>query len=293
MTRCGAAAVRPQSFVPGRPKWWQWAAILSLDAPAVALAWQGMFARVASARLAGHHVVLLGLSVWLAYSADRWIEGWRLTVETVSTQRHYFFLRWRWPAFGVWLAVLVFGVGLALVRFTAREWVVSLGLLAATLVYLLSHQLLHRENPWRVPKELCVAAIIALGAALYPAISDGARMAALAGPVLLLFLLGLANCLLISDWEREVDALHRQTSLALQFAQVRHLARWLPVGIALLGLAQALASTGAVRQAAWCGTASAALLAVIAQLQTRLGWERARVLADAALLTPLVLLALG
>lgn len=292
MTSTGAVAGRTESFVPGRAKWWQWAAILSLDAPAVSLAWQAMFAKVAGARLAGHYFVLLGLSVWLAYSADRWIEGWRLTVETVRTQRHYFFLRWRWPAFYVWLVVLGCGVGLAFARFTVREWTASLALLAVTMVYLLSHQLIHRESLWRVPKELCVAVIIALGAALYPAASDGVRMAALSGPVIMLFLLGLANCLLISDWEREVDARHRQTSLALQFTQVRHLARWLPAGIAILGAAQALTARGAVRQAAWCGTASAVLLTVISHNQRRMGWERARVLADAALLTPLVVIVL-
>jgi hypothetical protein len=122
-----------------------------------------MLARVAGVRLAPHHVALLGISVWLAYAADRWIEGWRLTARTVRTQRHYFFLRWRWPAFGAWLAVLAFGIGLAWEKFSSREWVASLGLLAVTLVYLLSHQFLHRNHPWRVPKELCVAVIIVLG----------------------------------------------------------------------------------------------------------------------------------
>ena len=34
-------------FVPGKPHWWQWPTILSLDAPAVALLWQWQLARVA------------------------------------------------------------------------------------------------------------------------------------------------------------------------------------------------------------------------------------------------------
>jgi hypothetical protein len=84
-------------FVLGRPEWWLWPTILSLDAPAVALAWQSLLALVVGVKLAAHHSVLLGLSVWLAYAADRWIEGWRLTPQTVRTQRHAFFLRWRWP----------------------------------------------------------------------------------------------------------------------------------------------------------------------------------------------------
>jgi hypothetical protein len=286
----GAATVKP--FVPGQPKWWQWPTILSLDAPAVALAWQGLFAAVAGVRLEPHHRWLLGLSVWLAYAADRWIEGWRLDAGTVRTQRHYFFMRWRWPAFVVWVAVLAGGVTLAIVSFTVIEWAGSLGLLAVTLPYLLSHQLLHRDHPWRVPKEFCVAAIIATGAALYPALLAHERWLVLVAPGLLLVLLGLANCLLISDWEREVDTRHRQTSLALQYAHTRQIARWLPGGIALLGGILWFTHGGAARQAGWCATASALLLLELARMQPRLGREAARVLADVVLLTPLIAWAL-
>ena len=59
---------------------WLWPTILSLDAPAVALVWQALLARVIGLSLATHHVGLLGLSVWLAYATERWIEGWRLAV---------------------------------------------------------------------------------------------------------------------------------------------------------------------------------------------------------------------
>ena len=281
------------TFAPGRPKWWQWPTILSLDAPAVALAWQALFARIVGAKLAPHHVCLLGLGVWLAYAADRWIEGWRLTIRTVRTQRHYFFMRWRWPALGVWLAALAAGVGLAITRFSSREWAASLGLLVIVLAYLLSHQFLHRNHPWRLPKEICVAAIIALGAALYPAVAAPGNIAALAGPGVLLGLLGLANCLLISDWEREVDKRHGQTSLALQFAPARRVARGLPVGVAVAGAGLALLASGATRDAAWCAAASAGLLFALALAQPRIGRERARLLADVVLLTPLVALALS
>lgn len=275
----------------GRPEWWLWPTILSLDAPAVALAWQSLLALVVGVRLAAHHIVLLGLSVWLAYAADRWIEGWRLTPQTVRTQRHAFFLRWRWPTFAVWLTILLGAVGLAVARLNLREWVASLGLLAATLVYLLSHQLLHRHHPWRVPKEVCVAVIIALGAALYPATLASERLVHLAGPVLLFLLLSLANCLLISVWEWEVDIQHGQTSLALSYSQTQVIARWLPSGIALLGLGLALTHNGAIRNAATCGVFSAVLLAGLARAQPQLGREHSRVLADVVLLTPLIGLA--
>lgn len=283
-------SVKHREFIPGRPWWWQWPTILALDAPAVALTWQAMMARVANVTLRPDQIVLLGVSVWLAYTADRWIEGWRLSMNTVRTQRHYFFLRWRWPAFGIWIVILAGGVGLALIRFTRREWVASLAMLVPTLLYLLSHQLFHRDHPLRVPKEICVAAIIALGSALYPATLATDRLRLLAAPTALFMLLCLANCLLISKWEREVDLSHGQTSLALRFSRARSAAGGLPYGIFFLSVGMAVWSGGATRAAAWCGAASAVLLATFNFVQSRIGWERARLLADVALLTPLLAL---
>lgn len=286
-----AATENPEStFVPGRVRWWQWPTVLSLDAPLVAIAWQGAVGHAVSASAAPHHAVLLGIGVWLAYAADRWIEGWRLTPATVRTQRHYFFLRWRWPSFGVWLGVLAAGVELAFRELGAREWLFSLGLLGPTLAYLLSHQFLHRDNPWRVPKEVCVAGILAVGVALYPAATTNGPPAAvlpLVAPTGLFFLLALANCLLISDWEREVDRAQGQTSLALHHPAARALAARLPWVVAALALTQAFAHHGPARAVALCAAVAALLLGGLARVQARLGRERARVLADLVLLTPL------
>ncbi len=82
-------------FTPGRPHWWQWPTVLSLDAPAIALVWQALLARVVQVTLGWPEAFVLGCSVWLAYAADRWIEGWRLDPAQIRTQRHYFYQRWR------------------------------------------------------------------------------------------------------------------------------------------------------------------------------------------------------
>lgn len=276
--------------VPGRPWGWQWPTILALDAPAVAVAWQCMLARVAGVTLRPYHVVLLGISVWLAYAADRWIEGWRLSKETLRTQRHYFFLRWRWPSFGVWVVVLVVGIGLAIYRFTSREWLASLGMLVATLLYVLSHQFLHRAYLWRLPKEICVAVIIALGAVLYPATLATDKLHLLAPSTGLFVLLCLANCLLISVWEHEVDLHHGQKSFAFQFSHARAFANALPYGILALSIGIACFSGGATRIVAWCSAASAIMLATLNAVQPKVGRELAHLLADVALLTPLLAL---
>ena len=133
-----------------------------------------------------------------------------------------------------------------------------------------------------------MAVIIALGAALYPATLAPDRLPVLAAPTVLFMLLCLANCLLISEWERKIDLSHGQTSLALRFSRSRTIAGGLPYGIFAISVGLAALSSGATRTAAGCGLASAALLAALNYLQPGIGRERAHLLADLALLTPWV-----
>ncbi|HTJ77871.1 MAG TPA: hypothetical protein VL357_02650 [Rariglobus sp.] len=295
-----------QSFKPGNPYWWQWLTVLSLDAPLVALAWQTLFARILKVELPWQQPVLLGLAVWVIYAADRWIEGWRLSPETVLTQRHHFYILWRWPVFMIGLAVILVGLGLAVVWLPGREWAASTVLAIPTAVYLLSHQFFHREHPGRIPKELCIAALFPLGTALapivfaLPTILHGqslveiivGRLEALWIPLGLFGLLCLANLVLISAWETEVDAQHGQTSLALQFSHRLGLIRSLPWLLACLGAAVSVGMHGIDRVAGICATVSAILLGVLDYVEPRIGRQAARIFVDLTLLSPAVALLL-
>ena len=292
-------------FIPGRPHWWQWLTVLSLDAPLVAVVWQALFARILGVGLGWYQHVLLGLTVWIVYAADRWIEGWRLSAETVQTQRHFFYIRWRWPVFGIGFAAIIFCAVLALTHLDRREWAAGFILVAPILVYLLSHQLVHRHHPWRVPKEICIACIFCLGTALAPAVLalpanqsiyhalrdiGAAPLAPLWIPLGLFGLLCLANLALISTWEADVDQKHGQTSVALQFARGLRLIRALPWLLAALGLAAAFGTHHMDRTTGLCVTASGLLLGWLDLLEPKLGREAARAFVDLALLTPAVAL---
>jgi len=281
---------RLKNFVSGRPYWWQWPTVLSLDAPAVVLLWQWLLARTARVALGWPHALVLGSSVWLAYAADRWIEGWQLAPGEARTQRHHFYQQWRWPVAVLWLLVLAADLATACTRFTLREFEAGLVLLAPVLAYLLSHQFIHRHHPWRAPKEVCVAALLAGGVALFPLAQPAVALQPLAGPLVLFTLLCFANCALISVWEREVDSSHGQTSLARQFRRGAAFSRALPWMLAAVAALLASTETGDDRLAAGCAIASSVLLGTIDRLEARLGWQLARVLADVALMTPLVLL---
>ena len=296
----------PQSFKPGKPYWWQWLTVLSLDAPLVALAWQALFARILKVQLPWPQTVLLGLAVWVIYAADRWIEGWRLSPETVLTQRHHFYILWRWPVFMIGIAVILVGLSLAIAWLPNRAWAASIVLAIPTSVYLLSHQFFHREHPGRIPKELCIAILFPLGTVLAPVVLAlptmlqwqsaeeiiSGRLAALWIPLGLFGLLCLANLVLISAWETEVDAQHGQTSLALQFSHRLGLIRSLPWLLASLGAAASVGMHGIDRAAGICATVSAILLGLLDYVEPRIGRQAARIFVDLTLLTPAVALLL-
>ena len=280
-----------QSSVAEKPRWWLWPTILSLDAPVVVVLWQWLIAASASTRVGFPEAAVLGSSVWLAYAADRWIEGWRLVPENIQTHRHQFHHRWRWPIAAAWAVVFFADVTLAVRGLTPGEFRAGLLILVPVAAYLLSHQLVHRNSPWRAPKELCVAVLLGAGAAAFTASRPGVRIEAMAAPLGLFVLLCFTNCALISVWEDEVDRIHGQTSLALQFARAPVLCRALPWAISLASGAAWL--LGAEGRAAACAAASGILLGLVDLAEARTGRIAARVLADVALLTPLAPLILG
>jgi hypothetical protein len=272
--------------IPDKPRWWQWPTVLSLDAPVVAVLWQWEASRLAGARDRLSWALVLGVSVWLAYAADRWIEAVRLEPERIRTARHSFYGRQRVAVGVTWVVLLAADVSTALVRLDRRSVGAGLVLLAAVAAYLLSHQLVHRHHRWRVPKEACVALLLTAGVALFPLAAPGVAPRPVAVELIPFLLLCFANCALISSWEREVDESHGQTSLARQAGPAAPLIHFLAPAIAAGSLGLALRSAGPEREAALCAAGAGFLLFLVDRFQGRGGWRLARVLADAALMTP-------
>jgi hypothetical protein len=270
-----------------RPAWWQWPTVLSLDAPVVSVVWLALLAPRAPHGLVWlwPQFVVLGSSVWLAYAADRWIEGWRLPTHVVRTQRHIFYQRWRWPVSAAWLLTLSCSIGIAVTALPKAEIVGGMALTACVIAYLVSHQFLHRDRRWRVPKEICIACLLTAGTAV--SLLGVVKLGVIAVPLFLLASICFANCVLISSWERDIDRAHGQSSLALQ-RHVSGLIPWTPWVLMIAAACLTMRTTGVTQAAAACVGASALLLAVIDRSVSRIGWASAHVLADAALLTPIV-----
>jgi hypothetical protein len=275
------------------PRWWQWPTVLSLDAPAVVIVWQWLLAALAGVPLRWPEVFVVGASVWMAYAADRWFEAARLPPATIRTARHRFYGSHRTGVAVTWSLVLVADVVVAVAELSRRELAAGGILLIPTLLYVLSHQLVHRESRWRVPKEVCVAGLIAAGASVFVFAAPGVYVRPLLSAVALFSGLCFANMMLISSWEQAVDEMHGQDSLVRQFRHGVMVSRTLPLILTAIAAVGAEPYFGIPAVAAHCVAASGLLLALIDHYERKLGWPVARVLADVVLLTPLLPLLRG
>ncbi|MBI1177530.1 hypothetical protein GC207_08840 [bacterium] len=196
---------------------WHWLTILSLDAPVVALVWQDFFARVFTVELRPAHRLLLGMSVWLGYMADRWLDGRKLTEKTAVTARHRFAQRFSKPIAVAWIFVFIGTFLLAIATLTKREFAVGIGLAATVIAYLAAchRQSLLKRFGWL--KELAVSVLVSGGAAVFVFARSPTLTASHFITLFILIVLCLLNCAVVSVWEQGVDTRQAQQSLAIRF----------------------------------------------------------------------------
>lgn len=130
--------------------------------------------------------------------------------------------------------------------------------------------------------------LLGAGAALFVACRPGADLLHMAIPLALFAFLCFSNCALISVWEKEVDRSHGQTSLAIQFPGTIAFSRALPCVLSVLSVVAWLAAVPKAGPAAASATVSSILLVLVDLAEARIGRILARVLADLALMTPLI-----
>lgn len=80
---------KPSQKIP----WWLWPHVLSLEAPVVIVAWQGLLARLHHARLMPGVVEGLALAAWLVYLMDRLLDARRAAAPEMLGARHAFYHR--------------------------------------------------------------------------------------------------------------------------------------------------------------------------------------------------------
>ncbi len=246
--------------------WWLWPNLLALDAPAVAVTWQVFLGSVAGIAVPLAASAELALMVWAAYLIDRSLDARR---GITSSDRHRVAGR-NWLA---WLVVAGAAIlGAAVVAFTAlpREHLrVGIIVLGAAVGYFAAVHLLRTKSVLdRGAKEISVGIVFAAGVSI-PLIVQASQIDWLPGVIAFAALCWL-NCALISLWEtRGLGAPPK----------------WL---VALAGIAALTPVLAAPRPVGTAICASAAALLALHAIHARVSVRAARVLADVALLSPLL-----
>ncbi|MEO8052596.1 MAG: hypothetical protein ABI833_19485 [Acidobacteriota bacterium] len=242
---------------------WLWPNLLSLDAPVVAVLWQILFARCFQVPLDPLAALLLLLTVWLIYAADRTLDAWR---GDCPSPRHEFYRRhWR-GLLPLWITVLALTAWLAAERLSPGLFLRGSILLAVVGVYF---ALVH-SSLLRLHKEAAVGVLFALGASL---VAWG-KVKAPADVATILLFSGLCwmNCVAIQQWEAGK-------------------LNWSP-SIAAIVLACAAGALLYAHRPVLGGAelASAFGFLLLDRVRPRLSADAVRVLADVALLSPVLFL---
>jgi hypothetical protein len=246
---------------PDRPApspWWAWPTRLALDAPAVAVVWQRYLAGAYGVPVPAAASAALGLVVWGVYLADRWFDA-APDRPADPADRHRFARRHRRGFAAGAVSALIAAVGLAGVALPSGYLAAGAAVAGGLVAYMVGTHV----GGLTAGKEAAVGLLFAAGVAV-PLIAAGGRgwwpaVGAFAAVCWL-------NCAFIDRWESD-----------------RWSAWWLPAGTAVgLGLAAGMPVAGVVG-------GSVLLLAGLHAAGRRVKPSARRVLADAALLTPLLL----
>jgi hypothetical protein len=255
--------------------------LLSLDAPLVAVVWQSFLANCFGLPLRLPGRLVLALTVWAIYLADRLLDV-RGAARGVESARHQYYRNHRRLTVGMLAAVLL--SDLLLILFWLRPAVFRNGLIvfAAVLLYL---TVLHRKgSSSRIPKEFLVALLFTVGTFLVAWTAAPNPASTLLLPALSFFLLCLANLVTIEMWEwRE---LRQEQSDRPHWTTIR-------LGRSCIAWAATLAIASFVfgKSPWWNAVAlSAAAESLLCAAGSRLSLEVRRILVDAVLLSPVFFL---
>jgi hypothetical protein len=241
---------------------WLWMNLLSLDAPLIALVWQDLLARCYGTQLLPAGRLVMGLTVWAIYIADRLLDV-RGTAQDNEPRHHRFYREHKRPWCAVLATLVVMDATCTLFWLRPSVFLHGLVVAGASIVYLAVFT--GRSRVWAFWKKTAAAVLFSSGVFLVTAVNTQDAMQSLGKPWIAFTILCGANLMLIDLWKNKQDT--RRMSGGVLICAV------FSMGSGKLHLAVTL---------------SFLLLAAIAYGAGRLSLEARRVLADTALLTPML-----
>ncbi|MGO8718979.1 MAG: hypothetical protein ACLQMO_07145 [Acidobacteriaceae bacterium] len=284
---------------------WVWWHLLSLDAPTVAVVWSWFFAAAFGISLPWTALITLVLGTWCVYVADRLLDGWRSTDMTGLRDRHWFYRRHRKPFVAAWTAAAIPLAYLIFFRVQPAVRIDDIVLcLIGTAYFLLIH---NRPAKYRFSKEFFVGFLFSIATAVptWTRLQDGRGL--LLSAILTFGAACWLNCVAIQTWE-DAGALRNgvpdhfceNCSSELEGQQTatrspvltdflgRHLTAFaMAVGVLAFSLT-CIPATRAVWPLFAAVVLSSILFLTLIRHTDRFSAVSLRIMADAALLTPLV-----
>lgn len=269
-----------------------WLTVLSLDAPAVAVLWQLLFARSLGVQLSPDVTILLALVVWLIYVADRVLDTLKVPSKGTEPARHIFYRRHLWAFLPPFSAAFVLAAWMSLTKLDARTFRNGMAILLAVGVYLLLIHLLSPRREW-LPKEMLVGVLFALGTCfpVWEHVPSG--IGSVLPPYLIFTALCCLNCVAIEyeEWTR----LRRHQSGAPHPWTIWMGRHFISITLASAIAAACLIGVGFAHpttQLLASELLSAFAFVLIRFKEKSLSTDKFRVLMDLALFTPLLFLSL-
>jgi 4-hydroxybenzoate polyprenyltransferase len=193
-------------------KWYRWVDILSLDVAAGAVICSYYFSTIFSVSVSPVTLFVLGLSVWIIYTADHLKDASRIN-DVATTPRHKFHQQYFTTLF---ISIIIGGVIIISLLLTLDKYTLlgGLKLSIVVLIYLVINHFLSYT------KELIGGLLYCLGVLLPATSQTNAPLEFLARNEVILFsLLVIINLLLFSGNELEEDNKDNHKSFALRFGK--------------------------------------------------------------------------
>ena len=282
-------------------EWWH---LLSLDAPTVAVLWAWSFARTFHLTLSPSSLPLLFAGTWLLYVADRILDGFHQDSAHLR-ERHLFYLRHRAAAIAAAVPVCALLAWLVLFHMLANARLDDTLIFSVAAAYFLLVHLRGRAIQRWFPKELIVALVFASATAV-PAWARLTHSHATFFLIAILFAaLCWLNCVAIEKWEQDGGKAvampartsrnwnsQAHTSDRTTLWGRRHLRRLSAAIASAAVLASALLLHSNPSAAGLCFAAALAAVIFLPLDRSPMSAFHLRIAADAALLTPLLILLL-
>ncbi|MGJ8634208.1 MAG: hypothetical protein ACSHX7_09840 [Luteolibacter sp.] len=267
---------------------WLWPNLLGLDAPIVAVTWQYLFTKAFSITLPPVFHLILFLSAWVIYLADRLVDSIRAKNIGQSPPRLRFTKTHFKPLAALLFIVSAVNFTLIIQNITSTLLITGLATAALLALYYIIRFSIREKLTFIIPREILCGMLFAVGCVIAPHSfsSLGSEEIIFIIATLLFGAICSINCIQISLWEHDADLANGDKSIANTHSEkISHLTNaslFIPLCMILAYFSH--------WQIFLAITLSAIALRLLLRFQEKLSQNTLRTLADAVLLTPWLLI---